>query len=206
MAGMPVLQEQKQVTKKSLFLEIPYTQKYDDKIMEHGIRKVFLNPGDFVFAEPGTHVHTVLGSCIAICLWHPVLHIGGMCHFVLPFRPKNEVKRPDLDGRYGEEAMQMFDMAIKLHQTDYRQYQAKIFGGANVFGKNSDLSEALIGEKNAEKAIQLLMNRDTEITVVHVGERGHRRIVMDVATGDVWVKYKSEEGHKKSMRSQSGIN
>jgi chemotaxis protein CheD len=174
--------------------------------MKHGIRQVFLHPGDFVFAEPGTHVHTVLGSCIAICLWHPVLHIGGMCHFVLPSRPKNEVKPAELDGRYGEEAMELFDMAIKLHQTNYRDYQAKIFGGANMFAKKANLSKDLIGEKNAAKAMQLLMKRKVEINVVHVGEQGHRRIVMDVSTGDVWVKYQSEDVHKQSMRSQSGIN
>jgi chemotaxis protein CheD len=174
--------------------------------MEHGVRKVFLHPGDFVFGEPGTHVHTVLGSCIAICLWHPVLHIGGMCHFVLPVRPSEETKSEELDGRYGEEAMKMFDLALKLHQTNYKEYQAKIFGGANMFSKNLGFKSDLIGEKNAEKAMQLLMNRGVKITVVHVGEEGHRRIVMDVATGDVWVRYNSDNPDERAMGSQSGIN
>ena len=174
--------------------------------MENGVRKVFLHPGDFVFGEPGTHVHTVLGSCIAICLWHPVLHIGGMCHFVLPFRPSLESKSEELDGRYGEEAMKMFDLALKLHQTDYKEYKAKIFGGANMFRGVTASKDALIGEKNADKAMQLLMNRGAAITVVHVGEQGHRRIVMDVGTGDVWVKYKSDNPNEISMGSQSGIN
>jgi chemotaxis protein CheD len=174
--------------------------------LENGIRKVFLHPGDFVFGEPGTHVHTVLGSCIAICLWHPVLHIGGMCHFVLPSRPNIETKPAELDGRYGDEAMKMFDMAIKLHQTSYKEYHAKIFGGANMFTGNNGSKDALIGEKNADKAMHLLMKRNVAIQVVHVGEQGHRRIVMDVATGDVWVKYKSDNPNEKSMGSQSGIN
>jgi chemotaxis protein CheD len=174
--------------------------------MQNGIRKVFLHPGDFVFAEPGTHVHTVLGSCIAICLWHPILRIGGMCHFVLPFRPKTESVPEELDGRYAEEAMNMFDMAIKFHHTTYKEYKVKIFGGANMFGRAVSSTDALIGEKNAEKAMQLCMSRKAEITVVHVGEQGHRRIVMDVGTGDVWVKYQSDNSEKKSMRSQSGIN
>ena len=175
--------------------------------MENGVRKVFLHPGDFVFAEPGTHVHTVLGSCIAICLWHPVLHIGGMCHFVLPFRPSAESKPEEPDGRYGDEAMKLFDLALKLHQTHYKEYQAKIFGGANMFrGTSASSKDALIGERNADKAMQLLMNRGAAITVVHVGEQGHRRIVMDVGTGDVWVKYKSDNPDERSMGSQSGIN
>lgn len=171
--------------------------------MEHGIRKIFLHPGDFVFGEPGTHVHTVLGSCIAICLWHPELHIGGMCHFVLPFRPKAEKQSLDLDGRYGDEAMKLFDQALKLHQTDYRQYKAKIFGGANMFGKKAHSKEDLIGERNAAKAMQLLMARKMEISVVHVGEEGHRRIVLDIATGNVWVKHRLV-GNPISMQSQSG--
>jgi chemotaxis protein CheD len=174
--------------------------------MENGIRKVFLHPGDFVFGEPGTHVHTVLGSCIAICLWHPVLRIGGMCHFVLPVRPIGGAKSEELDGRYGEEAMKMFDLALKLHQTNYKEYQAKIFGGANMFGKTTDFKDALIGEKNTDKAMKLLMNRGAAITVAHVGDQGHRRIVMDVTTGDVWVKYKSDNSDERPMGSQSGIN
>lgn len=63
-------------------------------------------------------------------------------------------------------------MAIKLHQTHYPQYKAKIFGGASMFGKKSESGDALIGEKNSAKAMQLLMKRNAEITVVHVGEQG----------------------------------
>ncbi len=171
--------------------------------MEHGIRKVFLHPGDFVFAEPGTHVHTVLGSCIAICLWHPILKIGGMCHFVLPARPRGEAAGKGPDGRYGAEAMELFDLALKLHQTEYSQYNAKIFGGANMFGKKANSKEDLIGEKNAAAAMQMLMSRNVEISVAHVGEEGHRRIVMDVGSGNVWVKH-NLDGNPISMRSQSG--
>lgn len=171
--------------------------------MENGTRKVFLHPGDFVFGEPGTHIHTVLGSCIAICLWHPVLHIGGMCHFVLPARAKNENRDLEPNGRYGDEAMELFDLALKLHQTEYSDYQAKIFGGANMFGRKGGAKDALIGERNAEKAMQLVMERNSEIQVVHVGEQGHRRIVMDVGSGDVWVKYQTA-ADEVAMKSQSG--
>lgn len=171
--------------------------------MQHGKRKVFLHPGEFLFGEPGTHIHTVLGSCIAITLWHPMLNIGGMCHFVLPIRPQHD-GNAELDGRYGDEAMKFFDQAISLHGTEYSEYTAKIFGGANMFGKNANTSEALIGEKNAAAAMQLLMERHAEIAVVHVGEEGHRRIAFDVETGDVWVKHDNEKGER--MTSISGRN
>lgn len=156
-----------------------------------------------MFGEPGTHIHTVLGSCIAITIWHPGLNIGGMCHFVLPNRPSFE-KTENLDGRYGDEAMQLFDQAVSLHGTHYHEYTAKIFGGANMFGKNANTKEDLIGEKNSAAAMQFLMKRKVEIAVVHVGEEGHRRIAFDVETGDVWVKHDNAQGER--MTSISGKN
>ncbi len=172
--------------------------------MKHGLRKVFLHPGDFVFSGPGTHIHTLLGSCIAICLWHPLLKFGGMCHFVLPNRPASEPVTDFFDGRYGEEAMGLFDTALRLHRTEYPEFVAKIFGGANMLGERGEVRNELIGEKNTSKAIQLLTTRKVQVTVAHVGERGHRRIAMDVSTGDVWVKYKT--GDKEvAMKSQSCV-
>lgn len=156
--------------------------------MKHGIRKVFLHPGDFIFGEPGTHVHTVLGSCIAICLWHPLLKIGGMCHFVLPSRPNVDSAIGGFDGHYGEEAMQLFDQAVRLHQTAYEDYQGKIFGGANMFEAKLKSADVGVGDRNAAKAKQLLSSRKVDIKAVNVGEQQHRRIVMDISTGNVWVR------------------
>ncbi len=65
----------------------------------------FLNPGEFFFCESNCQIHTLLGSCIAITLWHPILKIGGMCHFVLPGRRSPAgVLRADskLKGRYSD--------------------------------------------------------------------------------------------------------
>ncbi len=74
--------------------------------MHHAKNKVFLHPGEFHFADGETHIHTLLGSCVAITLWHPYLRIGGMCHFVLPERP-DKYNGKNLDGRYAEDAIQL---------------------------------------------------------------------------------------------------
>ncbi len=100
--------------------------------------------------------------------------------------------------------MGMFDTALRLHRTEYSEFEAKIFGGANMLGERGETRSELIGEKNTSKAIQLLTTRKVQVTVAHVGERGHRRIAMDVSTGDVWVKYKA--GDKEvAMNSQSCV-
>lgn len=175
--------------------------------MKHGKRKVTLHPGDFLFGEPGTHIHTLLGSCVAITLWHPRLHIGGMCHFVLPTRPNNEpipVNHADADGRYGNEAMILFEIGARLHGTKLNEYQGKIFGGANMFGQQARSDEDLVGERNAAAAITMLMQHNIDVAVAHVGETGHRRVVMDVGTGEIWVKHTADDG--KKMDSTSGIS
>ena len=45
-----------------------------------------LMPGDFVFGNSELKLKTLLGSCVAITLWHPDKKIGGMCHYMLPGR------------------------------------------------------------------------------------------------------------------------
>jgi Chemotaxis protein; stimulates methylation of MCP proteins len=50
------------------------------------IMEIFLQPGDWYFGDRDTRIRTLLGSCIAITIWHPRLLVGGMCHFLLPGR------------------------------------------------------------------------------------------------------------------------
>lgn len=167
-------------------------------------RKIFLKPGEVAFGEPGTHIHTILGSCVSITLWHPHLSIGAMCHFVLPTRPKGEKNICNvLDGRYGDEAIELFEIGAKLHRTSLCEYQVKIFGGADVFGVGCNSEDMLTGERNVSQAASLLARKKIDIDVAHVGENGNRRIILDIDDGCVWVKHTSNQG--KKLSSTSGV-
>ncbi len=162
--------------------------------MLHSDNKVFLHPGEFFFMKEAAHVHTILGSCIAITLWHPKLHIGGMCHFTLPKNPHKMHKSTTLDGRYADDVLQMFKQSTKKFGTSISDYDAKIFGGGNMIRTEGQNIEDSIGSKNAAAAMQLLMEENVPIQVAHVGEFGHRRIVFDVDSGDVWVRHTEMSG------------
>lgn len=58
-----------------------------------------------------------------------------------------------------------------------------------------------IGEKNVAAAFNLLNDVGIEIKIAHVGEFGYRRVIFDVATGDVWVKFQSLNtiGNQRSL-------
>ena len=154
----------------------------------------FLLPGEFFFSGSKCQINTLLGSCIAITLWHPKLKIGGMCHFVLPSRRKPKELLPsdyDYNGSYCDEVMVLFEREVLQRGTNLKDYVAKIFGGSNMLA-NSTLDENdLIGTRNTEAAVNHLAERGIPLLLAHVGEKGHRRIAFDIETGDVWVKHVS---------------
>jgi chemotaxis protein CheD len=154
----------------------------------------FLKPGEFYFGDSDCQIHTILGSCISITLWHPELQIGGMCHFVLPGQPPfRQVHQADekLNGRYADHAMALFEREILGRGTAFKHYQAKIFGGSNMLTNATLEEDTFIGKKNTESAIKHLTKRGMSLLVAHVGETGHRRIAFDIKNGDVWVKHSS---------------
>lgn len=149
--------------------------------------EIYLKPGEFHFGGGDTRIHTLLGSCVAITLWHPVLHVGGMCHFLLPSRDG----RPSsgLDGRYADEAIQLFMQEIGKCSTLPDEYQTKLFGGGNMFPRLTGKNATEVGEHNVEAARFLLLANDLRIQSEDVGSNGHRRIILDLRDGHVWVRH-----------------
>jgi len=170
-------------------------------------KHIVLHPGDFYFGDDQNEVHTLLGSCISITLWHPTRKIGGICHFVLPYNPQKSGLA--LNGRYADDCMKLFKSAARQCGTRITEYQAKIFGGGNVSPHTPQTLKASnygsVGDRNAAAALDLLMHENVPVLVVHVGEFGYRKIIFDIQTGSVWVKFTSMQKHtsEKSLTGRS---
>jgi chemotaxis protein CheD len=152
------------------------------------IMDIFLQPGDFYFGDRTTRIRTLLGSCVAITIWHPRLHIGGMCHYMLPRRPQH--KNCDvLDGRYAEDAMQLFMHELKRSKTRPCDYKVKFFGGGKMF-KRSKKQTAHIGisDQNVDFGRTVMAQYGFKIHAEDMGGKGHRNIIFELSTGDVWVR------------------
>ena len=39
-----------------------------------------LQPGEWFFGQSPNRISTLLGSCVAVTVWHPILRCGGLCH------------------------------------------------------------------------------------------------------------------------------
>lgn len=148
---------------------------------------LFLRPGQWWFGSAQDRIRsvsTVLGSCIAITLWHPQLRLGGMCHFLLPRR---EGARAQFDARYGEEAIQLLIAAVKEVGTSPEQYEIGVFGGANMFAGDPSVTVD-IGALNARFALDALRNRELSPSRVELLGSAHRHISLYVVDGSVAVR------------------
>lgn len=149
---------------------------------------IFLQPGEIFFGDRETRIRTILGSCVAITLWHPKRRIGGMCHYMLPARRRG--KRVDhLDGRYADEAMLLLLKEILRQGTNPYEYEVKLFGGGNMFAPRVQKQAAVsVADRNIEAGRALLKQHGFNVLVEHLGGRGHRQIIYEVGSGDVWVR------------------
>jgi len=144
-------------------------------------RLIFLNPGDFHFGAAPLQLATLLGSCVTVTLWHPRRHIGGMCHFLVPRRKTRQEHDPS--GYSAVEAFDLFDQAMLRAGSRSHEYQAKLFGGGNMFPDTA--GRLNVGLRNIEMARRLLNERGIPLLAEHAGGAGHRKLVFDVASGEV---------------------
>lgn len=92
------------------------------------MKHVSIHIGELYASRDPVVVETLLGSCVAACLYDPLNRVGGMNHFLLPRKCQDD---PAL-ARYGEYAMQMLiDRIVKLGGKKYN-LRAKVFGAASV--------------------------------------------------------------------------
>ena len=158
---------------------------------DEGVVEVFLQPGEFYFGDNGTRIRTLLGSCVAITMWHPGRCIGGMCHYMLPRRPQ---KHPDgsgeLDGRYAGDAMKMFMRELLASGTHAADYQVKLFGGAQMFAPEARFRRRVgIAERNVEFGRAALAGCGFRLAAEDLGGIGYRNLFLDLWSGDVWVRH-----------------
>lgn len=158
-----------------------------------------LNPGDLSFNEGHRHLSTLLGSCVAFVVWHPQRRIGGMCHYVLPSRPRH--LQGEFDGRYADEAMQMFLQKMHALGTSPKEYQVHVYGGANMFpecryacidsgagGVEPCSSCNSVSCRNCHTAYQIIKKFELNAAHVDLGGTAYRQIVFNTQHGFISVK------------------
>ncbi len=137
--------------------------------------------GDFAVSDDLEQMMTaVLGSCVAVCLYDPVKHVGGMNHFLLP-------KSSSTTDSSGLHMMELLINGLLRMGAERGRLQAKLFGGANMMHGLSD-----IGTENAEFARNFLSYEGIPNVGESLGGDRARRVRFWPTTGKARQKIMSE--------------
>lgn len=146
------------------------------------VKEVTLYLGDVHATPEPTVVKTLLGSCIAVCLYDPLRGVGGMNHFMLPHSGGED----GASTRFGVPAMEALVGALIDLGGSPRRFVAKVFGGAHVL----DIVESVAGvpQQNIEFARRFLDTGGIPVLAEDVGGYGPRHVHFHTATGRVFLK------------------
>ncbi len=129
-------------------------------------------------------IYTLLGSCVAVCLYDPGARIGGMNHILLPGRA--DLSDHGDATRFGVNAMELVINGIMKLGGDRLNLKAKLFGGAEILPGHSDFFN--IGRLNAEFAVQFLETENIDIISRDLGGDASRRVFFHTDTAEVFLK------------------
>lgn len=145
--------------------------------------KHFLYPGAIFISPEPYIITTILGSCVAVCLYDPVLKIGGINHYMLPLWNGQGLASP----RYGNIAIKKLIDNIESLGSNRANIKAKVFGGAEIISSN--ISQFMIGERNINIAKEMLNDEKIQVVASSVGGKIGRKIIFDSLTGEVRQKF-----------------
>lgn len=128
-----------------------------------------------------------LGSCVVVCIFDPVTHVGGMTHVVLPSSGNRPVSTT-YPGKYADSGTAHLVRGLEGHGAARSRMMAKIAGGAAVTRGSMPASLFDVGNKNVA-AVQAALEREG-IPIVAYDTGGHhgRSVWFWVKSGKVLVR------------------
>lgn len=151
------------------------------------ILDVFLQPGDYYWGDYRTRIRALLGSCVAISLWHPEKLVGGMSHFLLPTRKDGSIRGDVPNGRFADEVMDFFLGEIEQMKTSPSEYNVQIFGGSSLVHRNAGGMNSSIGDANIKAARKLLEINNFNVEYEDSGSHIYRKVVFEIWSGKITV-------------------
>ena len=146
--------------------------------------RAFLLPGEYLISKKPHEVTTLLGSCVAVCLYSNKAKFGGMNHYMLPTTSSGQKS-----AKYGDYAIQTMVNFLDRGAGGLRGAEAMLFGGANVVGAIRSASN--IGENNVALARKMLAEYGIPIVKEEVG--GNTGLKIKYQTWDNQVQWRHIE-------------
>lgn len=149
------------------------------------LTKKFIHASQLCVATEPTEIHTVLGSCVAVCLVDETKGISGMNHYLLPLWNQDGIASP----KFGNISIAKLVEGMEEAGCKRRNIIAKVFGGASPSG----LTTGQVGVRNIQIAMDMLNDYGIKVVGKDVGGTNSRKIVLFSQTGKVVLRYPNKE-------------
>lgn len=141
------------------------------------LEQYYLQPG-FIYATiEGTLVKTVLGSCVAVCLWDQRLGSGGVNHYIYPRRLNHQPT-----SNYGDVAIPYLIRLMTKLGSNHSDLVAHVVGGAT-----SPLINSSIGQENSMVAKEILLKYGIRVATWDIGGSIGRKVIFNTGNGNLLV-------------------
>lgn len=135
---------------------------------------------DMKMGQNGDELITyALGSCIGICLYDPILHLGALIHIMLPLNMETGRKNPM---KYADTGIKETLRLMEAKGASRKRITAKIAGGAKMF-EVSGGNLGNIGQRNIESVHMALKREGIRLLNEDVGGTVARTVLFQTATG-----------------------
>ena len=118
-------------------------------------QKVVVGVGDLAISNNRAVVLTTysLGSCLGVTIYDPIMHVGGLLHFMLPDSSINTAKAVQQPGMFADTGVPALFRAAYQMKADKYRVQICLAGGAQFMDSSGFFN---IGRRNFEAVAALL--------------------------------------------------
>lgn len=169
--------------------------------------RILIDPGEYCSTGNIGVISTLLGSCVAACLYDSKNKIIGMNHFMLSSTRYSRDMPIHISeaGRYGIHAMELLINEMMAKGALRQQLRAKIFGGATIlFGEAQNSNFLCVGQVNCKFIREFLKNERIPIEAEDLG--GNHGRVIHFSNGDFAVhcrKIKADRSVRLATRDRA---
>jgi chemotaxis protein CheD len=145
--------------------------------------------------DPDAVLCTVpLGSGIGLVIYDPVAKVGGVLHSLLPASSLDPDKAITCPAMFLDAGLEI--LLGRLSQINAKSENIQVFaaGAAQMMGESPEFN---IGLSNCDRLPPLLAEHNLTLHAQALGGRTNCSMELNLATGEVWLKYSGAEKLKK---------
>lgn len=154
--------------------------------MSTDVQEIRVKVADYAVASEGVIATIGLGSCVAIVLYDPIAHIGGLAHILLPdVSMSRDRSNP---AKFPSTIVPILIEEMRRLGASQKRLRAKIVGGASMFGNLIPNAAMNIGERNVLAVRDVLGGAKIPIVAADTGSDHGRSVYLSVDDGRVEVR------------------